>query len=154
MDAETERRVRLTLADEIEAARNPSRLLDCRIWLLYGQMLGRPYRIRGRDPVQPDQIVQGRWFGSALEKYPEDVHGVASNWRVPAFTESTDAAQRLLANIGYVVHRPIGKGPSVATEVDGEWSEYSKGANVAIAMCAASLRAGGPVIYVVGSERP
>lgn len=150
MECDVTRRLRLELADAIEAARAPSRLMDCRIWLLYGQMLGRPYRVRGLEPVQPDQIVQGRWFGSALDKYPEDVQGVASNWRVPTFTASTDAAERLLANIGYVVHRPIGKRPSVATQIEGGWSDYSQGANVAMAICCASLRIGGPVIHDIG----
>lgn len=129
------------LAAEVEASRAPSRLLDCRTWLLVGPQLGHPFSLRGTDPILPAEIVQGRWFGSALDKYPEDVAGVARNWRVPAFTSSQDAAATLFVDVGHVIWRPIGKGPSCATEVGGGWSDHSTGHCVAAAMTAAALRA-------------
>jgi len=152
MEDPTTRRLRLELAEAIETTGGPSRLFDCRIWLLYGPVLGRPHEVRGRDPIMPSEIVQGRWFGSALDKYPEDVQGVALNWRVPHFTSSRDAAGTLLANIGYVLWHPVGKSPSVSTQIDGAWSEYSTGANDAIAMCVAALRAGGPVFHRIPDD--
>lgn len=143
---------RSALADAIGRATGPSRLLDCHIWLIVGPILGRPFSLRGDAPILPAEIVQGRWFGSALEKYPEDVDGVARNWRVPHFTASTDAARKILANIGYVLWRPLGKTPSVCTEGNGGWNEHAFGATEAMAMCVAGLRAGGPIIYDMTHE--
>lgn len=138
---------RLALADAIERAKGPSRLLDCHAWLIVGPLLGQPFSVRGDAPILPAEIVQGRWFGSALDKYPEDIEGVARSWRVPRFTACTDAARMLLANIGYVLWRPLGKRPSVCTEDEGGWSDHSSGANEAMALSAAGLRAGGPIVY-------
>jgi len=138
---------RMALADMIERASEPSRLLDCHVWLIVGPLLGSPFRLRGRAPILPSEIVQGRWLGSALEKYPDDVEGIADNWRVPEFTRSMDAARTIMANIGYVLWRPIGKTPHVSTQTDDGWSDFSSGANEAMALSAAGMRAGGPVLY-------
>jgi len=139
--------VRLEVAKAVSAASGPDRLLDCRIWLIVGEHLGRPYRVRGTEPVLPSEALMGRTFGMALEEYPFDVEGIAYSWLVPRFTESTDAARMLLANVGYVLWQPLGKKPSVSTQTDTGWSEYSNGTCEARAMCAAALRAGGPIIY-------
>ncbi len=143
---------RSALAEAIEQAAGPSRLLDCHLWLIVGPVMGHVFSLRGEAPILPAEIVQGRWFGSALEKYPEDVDGVARNWRVPWFTSSTDAARMTLANVGYVMWRPLGKRPSVCTQLDGAWSDHSSGANEAMALCAAGLRAGGPILYDMAKD--
>lgn len=142
---------RMVLAGMIETAGGPSRLLDCHVWLIVGPVLGSPFRPRGHTPILPSEIVQGRWLGSALEKYPDDVEGIAGNWRVPEFTRSLDAAKTIMANVGYVLWRPIGKTPHVSTQTDDGWSEFSRGANEAMALSAAGLRAGGPVFHDVAT---
>lgn len=129
------------LAEQIEGSRAPSRLLDCRTWLLVGAQLGHPFSLKGCEPILPAEIVQGRWFGSALDKYPEDVDGVAHSWRVPLFTASRDAAAMLFIDVGHVLWQPVGKTPSCATETEGGWSDYSSGHCAAAAMTAAALRA-------------
>lgn len=43
-------------------------------------------------------LANGRWMGSAFEKYPDDVDGVARCWNVPRFTASLDAALMLAPN--------------------------------------------------------
>ena len=131
---------RLQIAEAIENSSSPSRLFDCQIWHHVGGLLGQSFSLKGHDPIRPSEIIQGRWFGSVLEKYPEDIDGVAHNWRVPQFTASVDAAQTLLHNVGYVLWAPLGKKPSVSTQIGGGWSEYSTGYNEAMAMCAAALR--------------
>lgn len=137
---------RREIADAISAAREPDRLLDCRIWLVVGERLGRPYRLGGTAPMIPSETMMGRTFGMALEQFPSDVEGVACSWRVPRFTASIDAARTLLANIGYVLWQPLGKRPSVSTQRDGPWSDYSSGFCEAAAMSAAAMRAGGPIV--------
>jgi len=129
------------VADEVERATAPDRRLDCLTWLIVGEQVGRAFELNGDHPIRPGEIVQGRWFGSAFEKYPEDVEGVARNWRVPRFTASTDAAATILIDVGHVLWSPIGKKPSVATETDAGWSDYSSGFCRAAAMTAAGLRA-------------
>jgi len=137
---------RREIADAISAAREPDRLLDCRIWLVVGERLGRPYRLGGIEPMLPSETMMGRTFGMALEEFPSDVEGVACSWRVPRFTASIDAARTLLANIGYVLWQPLGKRPSVSTQRDSPWSDYSSGFCEAAAMSAAAMRAGGPIV--------
>ncbi|MFZ3481843.1 hypothetical protein [Sphingomonas sp. 3-13AW] len=128
----------------IEAAHAPSRLLDCYVWLIIGSSLGKPYQARGSDPVLPAEIVQGRWFGSALAKYPLDVEGVASNWRVPKFTLSIDAARLLLQKVGFVLNSPLGEKPTVSTKAAIGWSMPNAGVNEAMAMTVAGLRSASP----------
>lgn len=144
---------RRELAEAISTASGPDRLLDCRIWLLAGELLGRPYTLRGTDGILPSETMMGRTFGMALEEYPSDIEGVAHSWRVPCFTASTDAARRLLANIGYVLWQPLGKRPSVSTETDKGWSEPSFGNREPLALCAAALLAGGPIIFGSADEQ-
>jgi hypothetical protein len=88
----------LQLAERVERAEGPDRELDCRIWLFVGERLGgdSEQAFRRSEPIKPGIVVAGRWMGSALEKYPEDVRGVARNWNVPTFTASLDAAMSLV----------------------------------------------------------
>ena len=144
---------RRELADAISAASGPDRMLDCRIWLIAGELLGRPYTLRGTDGILPSETMMGRTFGMALEQFPSDVEGVAHSWRVPRFTASIDAARRLLANIGYVLWHPLGKRPSVSTQTDEGWSEPSSGYREPLALCAAALLAGGPIIFGRADEQ-
>lgn len=132
----------LTIALEVEGLKKPDRLLDCLAWLIVGPEMGRPYETRGILPVHPSEIVNGRWFGSALEKYPEDIDGTASRWRVPRFTASRDAAAMMIPDdVGHVLWNAIGKRPSTSMQVGGFWSEPSFGCNAACAMTAGGLRA-------------
>lgn len=89
----------MELASRVEAGEGPDRELDARIWCIVGNDLGYddpPQKHRLMRPLQPRICIMGRWLGSALEKYPEDIDGVAHVWRVPAFTASTDAAMSLV----------------------------------------------------------
>ena len=132
----------IQLAADIETAKGPSRLLDCRIWLLVGAELGSSFSLGERAPIKPAEIVNGRWFGSAIEKYPEDIDGVARSWRVPSFTTSRDVADLIMPNdVGHVTWHVVGKKPAVSTQIEGRWSDYSPGWNDAMAMAAAALRA-------------
>ena len=132
----------LMLARRVEDLRKPDRMTDCLVWLLVGNEIGHPYSARGSTPMRPKEIVKGRWFGSALEKYPEDLEVVASDWRVPTFTVSQDAASMTIPNdVGHVLWNPIGKKPSSSMQISGFWTEYSMGCNTACAVLAAALRA-------------
>lgn len=138
----------LTLALRVETLLKPDRLTDCLVWLLLGDEIGHPYSPRGSAPIRPADIVKGRWFGSALEKYPEDLDVVASDWRVPLFTASYDAADTTVPNdVGSVLWAPIGKRPSSSMEVTGFWSEPSFGCNRPCAHLAGSLRARHAILH-------
>lgn len=89
----------LALAAQCEAASGPDRELDARIWCEVGNELGHddpPQKHRLMRPVQPRICIMGRWLGSALDKFPEDIEGVAHNWHVPALSASLDAAMTLI----------------------------------------------------------
>lgn len=97
----------ISLAERVERLAGPCREVDCLIWIEVGNELGfddPQQKWRLRRPLQPRICVMGRWLGSALEKYPEDVAGVALNWRVPEFTASIDAAMTLVPK-GMILRR-------------------------------------------------
>jgi hypothetical protein len=89
----------LPLIERVEQATGPDRELDCLIWIEVGSDLGfddPPNMWALRRPVRPRICVMGMCLGSALEKYPEDVAGVARNWNVPHLSSSIDAAMTLV----------------------------------------------------------
>lgn len=87
----------LALGERVAMACGPDREIDCRVWLVVGDVLGSTeYSPRNPLPMKPSCISNGRWMGSALEKYPDDISGIARSWRVPLFTSSLDAAMALV----------------------------------------------------------
>jgi hypothetical protein len=141
--------VLLALAARCEVATGADRELDARIWCEVGNDLGYddpPQRHRLMRPLQPRICIMGRWLGSALDKYPEDIEGVAYNWRVPKFTTSLDAALTLVPagmQWNYDSHYGMAR---IFHYWDGhegpECSEYgAEGSTPALALTAASLRA-------------
>lgn len=143
----------LTLARRIEALTKPERLTDCLVWLLVGDEMGHHYSGRGTAPIRPAEIVKGRWFGSALEKYPGDIEGVASDWRVPLFTASYDAADATVpGNVGSVIWAPVGKKPSSSMQVFGFWTGHNFGCNPPCAHMAGSLRARHALRHLAGTD--
>lgn len=128
------------LIERLEKASGPDRELDCRVWLLVGDALGEPFSLRGHAPIKPSEVVNGRWMGSAVEKYPNDMQGIARSWRVPCFTASLDAAMSLVpeGECWRVEDHPLsGPGAIVGDEAD----TISCCATPALALCAAALKA-------------
>lgn len=149
----------LRLADEVEKATGPDRGLDARIWCIVGNELGHDdpaHRHRLMRPLQPRICIMGRWLGSALEKYPDDVEGVAHTWRVPALTGSLDAAMTLVPdNLRLMlcewdadILRPQGPWQAVLCKPGCDPSfeamygfRCDHAATPALALCAAALKA-------------
>jgi hypothetical protein len=136
----------LALAERCEAASGPDRYLDARIWCEVGNHLGfddPPQKHRLMRPLQPRICIMGRWLGSALDKYPEDVEGVAYNWRVPAFSASLDAAMTLRPK-GWVLSSVAEHGAKRAGAcwtIPGKYDCGTMAATPALALTAAALRA-------------
>lgn len=155
--ARKEGEVLLALAARVEALTAPDRELDARIWCEVGNELGYddpPQRHRLMRPLQPRICIMGRWLGSALDKYPEDIEGVAHNWRVPKFTKSLDDALTLVPKGCLHMSRTIwdaaGKTAGLArvdqyepVDSPSMWFDGSDAiaATPAMALTAASLRA-------------
>lgn len=137
----TERDALLALAERVERLEGPDREVDARIWCVVGNDLGHddpPHRHRLMRPLQPRICIIGRWLGSALDKYPEDVEGVAHNWRVPAFSASINAVMKLVPDgqgWAYLDRRAIVRLPGSMVH------EFGEAATPALALTAAALRA-------------
>ncbi|MBB5709366.1 hypothetical protein [Sphingomonas xinjiangensis] len=146
----------LVLVERAQVAVGPDRDLDCRIWLIVGPQLGGEWHLRGDAPIRPAEIIQGRWLGSALEKWPEpeNVRQTAANYHVPKFTASLDAAMTLcephwwvnmsapLSPDAYGYSREDQRRPRAGMECIGEpYSSGGHGATLPLAVTAMALRA-------------
>lgn len=122
----------LALADRCEKAGEADRLLDAKIAIAIDLQAYEGYGAR-------DAAKHG---GAAWLADKGECH--QNIWReaLPRYTASLDAALTLVPdNHGHVIWSPIGKPPSAAIETPLGWSDYSKAATPALALCAAALRA-------------
>lgn len=138
------------LVERLEKATGGDREIDVLLWREFGWSDVRdPERNSVTDILGPDAQVMGATLAQAIERWPNDMAGVARNWNIPRLTASLDAALALVERVlpGWDICLSRVKGDEAATwnAVVGEpdsfsGSEASK-PSPALALCLAALKA-------------
>jgi hypothetical protein len=128
-------------------AEGPDRALDALIWAKVGWTEGgdddRAWRLN--LPRAPECIVNAMDMAQAIERFPEDLAGIAASWNVPMLTESQAEAERMLGkperpfvwgvmcDFGGLNRAHVFDGLENAVRRDGE--------TMTLALCSAALKA-------------